>query len=145
MDARSQHNSLHATRFAPANSLRAFALILAILGVLYLSLDFSVNGVFSSWLFELAVVQPVEARYGFDAEWQSVAGMSHLVVGSVVPGGRFDRAGVQVGYAFAPARCGWFAIGGGWYALLGNTNGPTSIVLETSAGDLRTERNFEIR
>src|SRR5688572_222255 len=116
MNARSQHNSLHASRFAPATSLRSFALIVAILGVLYLSLDFSVNGVFSSWLFELAVVQPVEARFGFDAEWQSVAGLSHLVIRMVVPGGRFDRAGVQVGHAFAPARCGWFAIGGGWYA-----------------------------
>lgn len=120
-------------------------MITAILGVLYLALDFSVNGLFSTWLFELAVVQPVEAQYGFNAEWQSVGGMAHLVIRSVEPGGRFDRAGVQVGYAFAPARCGWFALGGGWYALLGNATGPTGVVLETVAGDLRTERRFTVR
>lgn len=129
----------------PIASLRSFAVIVAVLGVLYLSLDFSVNGVISLWLFELAVVQPVETRYGFDAEWQPVGGMAHLVISSVEPGGRFDRAGVRVGYAFAPARCGWFALGGGWYALLGNAAGPTSIVLETGAGDLRTERSFDVR
>ena len=145
MDARPQQSSWQTARFTPATSLRAFALIVAILGVLYLALDFSVNGVFSSWLFELAVVEPVEARYGFDAEWRSVEGMSHLVIESIVPGGRFDRAGVEVGYAFAPARCGWFAMGGGWYALLGGATGPTSVVLETVAGDLRTERSFAIR
>jgi hypothetical protein len=145
MNTRSQQSSWQTARFTPVASLRLFAVIVSILGVLYLTLDFSVNGVFSSWLFEMAVVQPVEARYGFDAEWKSVQGMAHLVIGSVEPGGRFDRAGVEVGYAFSPARCGWFALGGGWYALLGNAPGPTSIALETVAGDLRTERRFDVR
>jgi hypothetical protein len=145
MHARSKQNSWQAARFAPSTSLRSFALIVAILGALYLTLDFSVNGVFSSWLFELAVVQPVESQYGFDAEWKPVGGMAHLVIGSVAPGGRFDRAGVRVGYAFSPARCGLFALGGGWYALLGNATGPTSIVLETVPGDIRTERTFAVR
>lgn len=143
--ARPQQSSWQTARFTPVASLRSFAVIVAILGVLYLALDVSVNGVFSSWLFALAVVQPVEARYGFDAEWKSVQGMEHLVIESVEAGGRFDRAGVQAGYAFSPARCGWFALGGGWYALLGNAAGPTSVVLETVAGDLRTESSFDVR
>jgi hypothetical protein len=145
MIARPKQSSWQPARVTPVAALRSFAVIVAVLGVLFLALDFSVNGVFSSWLFELAVVQPVEARYGFDAEWQSVGGMAHLVIRSVVPGGRFDRAGVQVGHAFSPARCGWFALGGGWYALLGNATGPTSVVIETVAGDVRTERTFAVR
>jgi hypothetical protein len=145
MNARPQRSSWQTARFTPVASLHSFAVIVGVLGVLYLALDFSENGVFSSWLFELAVVQPVEARYGFDAEWTPVQGMAQLVITSVEPGGRFDRAGVHAGYAFSPARCGWFALGGGWHALLGNAAGTTSIVLETIAGDLRTERSFEVR
>jgi hypothetical protein len=145
MSARIDQRTWQATPFTPAASLRTFALIVSTLGILYLAVDFTVNGLFSSWLFEVAVVEPVETRYGFDAEWRPVNGAAHLVIVAVNPAGRFHRAGIRSGYAFAPARCGWFAMTGGWYALLGNASGPTSVPLETTAGDMRTETSFSVR
>ena len=130
--------------FAPERALRTFAVVLSVLGLLYVALDLTVNGPFATWTFELAVVRPVESAYGFDAEWETVAGRAHLVINTVVPGGRFDRAGIRPRYAFAPARCGWFALGGGWYALLFNAKTPAGVSLQTVPGDFRTERSFSV-
>ena len=118
--------------------------MLLVLGLLLTCLDFAVNCPASTWLFEVAVVLPVQHRYGFHAEWPWVASNAHLVIDHVVPGGRFQRAGIKQGYAFSPARCGWFALGGGWYALLGNTTGPADVVLETTPGHLETETTFHV-
>ncbi|HYI10491.1 MAG TPA: hypothetical protein VEK57_15630 [Thermoanaerobaculia bacterium] len=131
--------------FAPEKTWRMFAVVIAVLGLLYAALDLSVNGPLAMWTFELAVVRPVESAYGFDAEWESVAGHASLVIRETAPGGRFDRAGIRRGYAFAPARCGWFALGGGWYALLSDARRPVDIALQTVPGDLRTERSFVVR
>lgn len=118
--------------------------MLVVFGVMYVTLDLPANGTLARWTFELAVVRPVQAAYGFDAEWQRVGRDAYLVIVRVVPGGRFDRGKVKAGYAFAPARCGWFTIGGGWYALLDNARGPVRVSLQTTAGDVATERPFEI-
>jgi hypothetical protein len=130
--------------FTPAKAWRIFVIVLAVLGAIYVTLDLAVNGPLATWTFELAVVQPVEAGYGFDAEWQNVGGYTHLIIVSVVPGGRFDRGRAKAGYAFAPARCGWFALGGGWYALLSNASDPVRISLQTVPGDITTEQAFQI-
>lgn len=130
--------------FAPERMLRSFAVVLTVLGLLYTLFDLSVNGPFATWTFEVAVVRPVESAYGFDAAWEPIAGHAHLVITTTVPGGRFDRAGIRPRYAFAPARCGWFALGGGWYALLSHAKAPAVVSLQTVAGDLRTERSFSV-
>ena len=130
--------------FPPAKAWRVFLIIFAVLSTIYVALDLTVNGPLSAWTFKLAVVRPVEAAYGFDAEWHSVSGYAQLVIVHVVAGGRFDRGGVKAGYAFAPARCGWFALGGGWYALLGNASGPVPISLQTRPGNITTEATFKI-
>ena len=132
------------TVVAPEATWRTFAVVLAVLGLLYVALDLSVNGPFATWTFELAVVRPVERAYGFDAEWETVAGHAHLVITNIVPGGRFDRAGVRPGYAFAPARCGWFALAGGWYALLLDAKGPAGVALQIVPGDVTTEQSFRV-
>ena len=128
----------------PAHMFRVFAVVVVVLSLLYVLFDLSVNGPISNWTFELAVVRPVQSTYGFEAEWVTINGHAHLVVRRVSPNGRFNKAGVKPGYSFAPARCGWFALGGGWYALLSNATGPVSVALQTVPGDVRTERPFEV-
>jgi len=130
--------------FGPQQTWRTFAVILAVLGALYAALELAVRGPFAMWTFELAVVQPVESAYGFEAEWERVGGYEYLIIGKTVPGGRFDKAGIKPGYAFAPARCGWFALAGGWYALLFDAEGSVSVALQTIPGDVTTERFFDV-
>jgi hypothetical protein len=44
----------------------------------------------------------------------------------------------------SPTRCGWFALSGGWYALLASGEKITSVVLETTPGRVETERSFAV-
>ncbi len=91
--------------------LRSFLLAGVILALLTFVADLALYGPITNWAANLLVVQPVERRWGFHAEWHAYGtgrtALDLLTVVNVAPGGAFERAGIKPGFAFAPRKCGF--------------------------------------
>ena len=89
----------------PSDLRRALWRILAfifIAGGCAVIADVCLGGPLQWFLWEVSVVRPVEARWGFHAERRQYGAHELLTIVEVTPGGAFDRAGIKPGYVYNP-------------------------------------------
>ena len=114
-------------------SARAVLFLVTVLGVCGIGIDLAIYGPVTHLAAQVLVVGPVEAAWGFHAEYKRYRSQRLLSVVTVTPGGAFDRAGIRAGFAFPPRTCG---TGGAWFGdqhslLAGGERSKTILLLTT--------------